>query len=608
MRNKKQSTPVERSATRRPFGRRLLVYMALLSLGPLVVMAYQGYHCARQAIIELQEVHLRSLLELEKARISSWVNGVEADMRLLAFDPCLRGECGTEGGMPTIKTDPQTGMCQLYDAQRHLSVFTAVAIFDRSGKRMAAACRPGGRPLGDGLLRMVDTSPQQQGFRLLSGKPGAGFPDRLFALYPVEESDGQPGGTVMGSLDIAASLRPLLALESGLGSTGKVYLVSPDRQRIIAPQPVRQPEDLLRGLPSAILSPGTSVVTGYVDYRHRNVLGISTRLPRLGWTLVVEEDQAEVFKWLSTLKIRAVLTGLVTLVLALFVAVASARRLSRPLNELARVSRRIASGRHDDRLGPMEGAEAQDVSRAFNHMLDELEASQRRLIQTASLAAVGELSSSIVHEIRNPLSSVKMNLQALRRKVGDDPAHSELADIATTQVQRIEHMLADLLNFAKPLSLSPEDSSFADLVRALPEVVRSNLESAEVTLEIDDRTGGERFRIDREQLLRALTNLVVNAIQVSPAGARVTVSGEIAVDDTATLRVRVADDGPGISDRIRDKLFQPFFTTRDGGTGLGLANVRKIVEYHNGRVGVANRPTGGAVFELDIPVRHDDTV
>jgi signal transduction histidine kinase len=234
-------------------------------------------------------------------------------------------------------------------------------------------------------------------------------------------------------------------------------------------------------------------------------------------------------------------------------------------------------------------------------MLDELSRMRDRVVRAAALSAVGELSARIVHEMRNPLSSVKMNVKALRQKVAEDPAYAELADIAGEQAARLEHMLSDLLNYGKPIELKRDvlrfDRVAADLESTMGPVAADN----GVTLSVRDGTRGKPFLADREQLLRALSNLVDNGIRAAKGGG-VSVEAVVrGVDAQAELLMTVSDTGPGIADAVREKLFEPFVTTQREGTGLGLANVRKIVQLHGGSVTAENRAAGGAEFRVVLP-------
>jgi signal transduction histidine kinase len=346
-------------------------------------------------------------------------------------------------------------------------------------------------------------------------------------------------GYIVTSLNVAQSIEPILGDRSGLGRTGQIYLLSRDGRYLAAP-PGNSGLTGKKHLRSGHFISGKegmpdhgSTVQEYQNDRGFMVLGAAKRLPVLHWTIVGEIHQAEAFAWLHTLRKRALITGAVTLIIVLVLAGISSKTLSRPLREMAAVSRKIAKGYHEERLSAFSGAEAREVSRAFNKMLDRLAASHRRLQHAASLAVVGELSSSIVHEIRNPLSSIKLNLQALHRKVENDRAHAELADIAMTQVARLEKMLTGLLNYGKPLDLQLGRTNAGELVRDAVELARKEREEKQVSIEIEDHAGQNILIADAEQIRRALTNLVVNAVQVAPKSGKVLITAPSVRDMTA---------------------------------------------------------------------------
>ncbi len=230
---------------------------------------------------------------------------------------------------------------------------------------------------------------------------------------------------------------------------------------------------------------------------------------------------------------------------------------------------------------------------------------ERALAQTASLARIGELTSSIAHEMRNPLSSINMNIKTIQQELGDaNPAFHELATIAQEQSRRLENMLNDLLNYGRPLTLQIRPTSFSALVEATFNAIARPRDEKKITIKVHDNLGDTLLEIDRELMIRALTNLVLNAIQWSPEESTIAIasrlSSTISAHDQAIIEVR--DCGPGLDSSKSHRLFQPFMTSRPGGTGLGLANVRKIVEYHGGSVTGCNHAEGGALFTITIPI------
>ena len=235
---------------------------------------------------------------------------------------------------------------------------------------------------------------------------------------------------------------------------------------------------------------------------------------------------------------------------------------------------------------------------------------ERALAKTASLTAIGELTSSIAHEMRNPLSSIKMNIQMIQQKLHkEDATFAELAEITCQQSLRLETMLNDLLSYGKPLQLNLSRSTFPALMRETLIAIAQEKTDKGVGVEINNSLDDELpLEVDVELFTRAFSNLMLNAIQWSPQGGTVQVTARRSrqTDQEQQIIIQVRDNGPGINPEKSGRLFQPFFTTRQGGTGLGLANVRKIVEYHNGTIIGENSPTGGAVFTISLPLPQQE--
>lgn len=580
---------------------RIMLWMLPIALGPLIIMAVQGYHCARQAVITSEQEHLQSVLASRQTRLEAWLDQITSDFRFLEVSPCLRGLC--HGGDAVQHATRCTEACNLlndlkagspfysffgtYDAEWRLLTSTTDSECHVHPEEHIVAhghVLPA-RALRDELDRAAD---------LVLIPPHVCTGGRLIMHAGRRLAPAASPGVVylVADLDASASVDPILADRTGLGETGRAYLVL-EGELYPAPE---------NGAHEISVASWSRRVARYRSPLGGTVLGVAIPIPALASQLVVEIEEREAFRWLGILRTRALVTGLLTLALVLLLAVRAARLLASPLRELAAVARRIADGRIEERVGRLPGTEAQTLAATFNQMVDQLDATHRRLQQTAALAAVGELSSSIVHEMRNPLSSIKMNLQALGAKVADDDMHAELAEIASEQVLRLERMLSELLNYGKPLQLKLGEIVFSDLAREVLELTREAIAEKELKIAVIDETGGEPLRADAEQLTRALTNLLLNAHQASPPGGQIEFTARI----SGALEISVADRGPGLPAEDADQLFQPFFTTREEGTGLGLANVKKIVECHGGTVFARDRVGGGARIGLRLPRRGVD--
>jgi len=580
---------------------RILKWMVVIALGPLLAVAYQGYHCGRKAVIESQKEHIRSVALGRKQILSQWLDQRKKEINILSLTPQVYQICSH--GMMDSGGDRQH--CNLMNFIREGdAAYRNIILYDLNWAEVLWAERTGTNAeslkIPEELKNRLRENPavlhtlfrkqDQKEIELLIGKT-------------IETSDNQPAGFVVASLNLTLTLKPILEDRTGLGKTGKIYIVSPEGRYEYPPAGSEGIFGEKAAIPFEMLSRDVKDVMEYRDFRSRKVVGSSTFVPDLGGIVVAEIDRDEAFAWLNILKTRAFMTAAITFFIAIILSLKIASRLSQPLRELAKVSRKIAQGRHEERLGNLEGIEAREVAAAFNAMLDEVEITHKRLVQFSALAAVGEISSSIVHEMRNPLSTVKINLQALRKRVEQDEAFLELAELALTQVRRLEKMSTDLLGYGKPLTLHPERLRFADLIKDIVPVLEKEIEAKGLTLRIQDQSEDRELWADPEHIQRCLTNLVSNAIQASPPGAEITISSLIPSGNPGRIEISVADQGEGIPESYRERLFQPFFTTRETGTGLGLANVKKIVELHQGSVRAGNRPDKGAVFTIILPLK-----
>jgi signal transduction histidine kinase len=596
--------PTDRVARFQSVRWRILFWMLLVALGPLVIMAAQGYHCARQGIIASQEAHLQSVLQSRETRLQAWLDQIHSDLGFLSVSPCVRGLCG----MSAATSDPVccAQACSLFDDLRSESSFYRdLVTYDSSWNPVVRSGRAGELHAGESvpILAALRESLQTATGPVLT--PLHLHADGRLSMYAgqrVSDSHADRPAYIVASLAASARIDPILADRTGLGETGKAYLLLGEELYLDSGVLRRFPAMGGTSAPPAAADDARQLVGRYRDHLGVPVLGVATALRELAGVLVVEMAEGEAFAWLGVLRDRAIVTGLITLLLVILIASRGARALAQPLRELASVARRIAGGHTEDRVRRLAGAEADEVARAFNRMLDELAASHKRLAQAASLAAVGELSSSVVHEMRNPLSSIKLNLQALRRKVAGDPDHAELAEIASGQVARLERMLTELLGYGKPLQLNPREVRFATIAAEVIDLARPEVDERQVRLEVVDQTGDATVLADPEHLRRALINLVANAVQASVRGGRVVLTADVSEDAPGRMQITVADEGRGIEKVAEEHLFQPFFTTREEGTGLGLANVKKIAECHGGTAFARNRAGNGALFGILLPL------
>lgn len=294
-------------------------------------------------------------------------------------------------------------------------------------------------------------------------------------------------------------------------------------------------------------------------------------------------------------------------------AIAFAARALRPVRTLTEGVSRIRQGDYSARLGLTGDDEIAVLAREFDALArslkereEQLQQKQQELVRAERLAAVGRVAAQIAHEVRNPLSSIGLNVEMLEEQLGqasfrDASASSEtraLLRAITGEVDRLTEVTEEHLKLARqrPPSLAPEDVG-AVLERVIA-FSRGELERAGVAVAVERASGTLVAPVDEGQLRQVLLNLVRNAREAMPKGGTLTLAARV-VDKEIVLEVR--DTGSGVPAEAREKIFEPLFSTKQGGTGLGLSLSRQIIEAHHGSLTVADAAGGGSIFTIRLP-------
>ncbi len=233
--------------------------------------------------------------------------------------------------------------------------------------------------------------------------------------------------------------------------------------------------------------------------------------------------------------------------------------------------------------------------------LTEVQEMRERVRKADRLAAVGELSAGIAHELRNPLASINGSIEMLAGELELTGENRGLMQLIMRESDRLERIIADFLEFAR---LRPPRKRTIQISTCLTEVLvllKNNTEkSAGIDISVEDHTSEVFVGADDEQLRQVLTSIAVNACEAMPDGGNLRIVTE--QEEPGWLRISFRDDGPGINDEDVASLFEPFFTTKDGGTGLGLAIANRIILAHGGTIEFRNCKNGGSEFVIVLPV------
>ena len=231
--------------------------------------------------------------------------------------------------------------------------------------------------------------------------------------------------------------------------------------------------------------------------------------------------------------------------------------------------------------------------------LSELKATQERLILAEKMAAIGRLTASLAHEIRNPLGAIYNSVDALSRRLRLEERDRRQMDVVLLATERLEALLRDFLSFARPRTLETTRGPLRTVVDRTVELVKSDPRfQSTVEITVTEAAPLPDVSMDPSLMGQALLNLLINAAQAMDGTGRIDIALE---SDGDGIAIRLSDTGPGIPPEFRHRLFDPFFSTRAGGTGLGLAVVHRIVVDHGGTIEVSSPPGAGATFAIRIP-------
>ena len=578
--------------------KRILICLTVMGLSPLLVMALESQYVGKKALIESEKGHLGYALKSRLAWLNAWLYHTKKEFYYAGLSDCAQGRCTGEN-----KSKGLLPVCsKLLTVERGHATYSSLATYDDNWGIIVVS--------SDTADKGPD-SPADHIKKLLERADGfVAAPDYIYENGRVLVPVGHPAfnmenkriAYVVGNLDLTKSITKIFGNTSDLGETGKVFLISKDGRYLWHPDHDPRMIGTKAEIPQEILRQPFNQIKRYKNKAGEKMIGIAGKVEQgMDWLMVVEVKEAEAFRWLTKGLFYGAFTGIATLLALSVYALRSSKKLSQPLMELARVARNISKGQRQERVPRFDDHEPREVGEAFNQMLDQLEVNQRALAHAASLAAVGELSSSIVHEMRNPLSSIKMNLKAVAEKVKDEPDYAEMAELTLQQSKRLEAMLADLMQYGKPLELVREDTDFQDLANTAINTLVSQAAAKNIAIRLVNNLGNKTLFVDRERMIQAITNLLANAIVWSPSESELVLEADLEINGKEIV-ISVSDKGKGIKEKLLNKIFQPFFTTREEGTGLGLANVRKIIEYHGGTVFAKNNPNGGSTFTIKLPM------
>jgi signal transduction histidine kinase len=322
--------------------------------------------------------------------------------------------------------------------------------------------------------------------------------------------------------------------------------------------------------------------------------------PGFGWRITMVQPKSIALAPVRQMGWAFVLLLVSTIVIAALIVIPVSASLARPLHRLTDFARNFI--REQRAVPPPTGgpAEIRELSSAFQQMILDLEQLKENLTHAAKLAMVGEMAAALTHEVRTPLGILRSSAQLLLREPGLSEEGREVCGFIITETERMNRLISTLLDSARARPPELLQINLAGLAQQVIAMLQSQAGKKNIALQFTGTSDASlaTASCDKEQITQVLLNLLLNALQILPDGGRIEVALRREAD---SVLLEVADDGPGIAPEFCERVFDPFFTQRSGGIGLGLAVVRQIVAAHGGEIGAGRSHLGGALFRLRLP-------
>jgi signal transduction histidine kinase len=295
---------------------------------------------------------------------------------------------------------------------------------------------------------------------------------------------------------------------------------------------------------------------------------------------------------------RALALAVIVILLAVFlISQLVTRRVTAPLDQLVTFTRTVSDTPDTTARAGTGTDEVGRLGTAFNEMLDRLRQSREALVRSEKLGLAGLLAARVAHDIRNPLSSMKMEAQLLQRRATDSEDRASLAAILH-DITTVEAVVRDLLEVARPDQLRREPTDPNTVIARLLDHLAPQLAHRRIELSTSLRAPATTLPLDAQRFGQALLNIIVNACDAMPGGGRLDVATS---QNDGSFHIEIRDDGTGIDPAVADRVFDPFVSTKRDGVGLGLVNAKTVIESHGGTIELEPRSPRGTIARVTLP-------
>jgi len=433
------------------------------------------------------------------------------------------------------------------------------------------------------------------------------FDEKLGRIVKAEapitsEDNSQRLGLLLFVTDMR-NFDPLLLDRTGLKETGEAYFVNPEKimaseSRFIEDAAFNQEVDTF-GVRQCLEN--NSEVHGdiYTDYRGEPIIGYSKCMLENGVVLLVEADVQEMTSTLDQFQNQFLVVLVSTGVVVFFISISIGRKMAKPVTKLSHFANELAEENFDAKLDLKQKDEIGQLGGVMANMGEKLSQKINQLKKTNALlermSVIGELTGRLVHDLKNPLGVINMTTQMMKMETSDEKGLNRIKNIDESY-SSIMTQIQDVLDYIKEGKFTFRENSLSVIISKaikmtqIPDKVKLNQELKEIIISADSL-----------KLQVVFSNLLRNAVEAMEGKGEINIRVE---DMKDKVKIEFEDSGSGIPSKVLDKIFDPMFTTKSTGTGLGLVSCKKIIERHNGEIKIKNNPT---TFTITLPKESMET-
>ena len=396
-----------------------------------------------------------------------------------------------------------------------------------------------------------------------------------------------------------------------VGDGGYAFLVDQQGRNVAHPHFPPYEYDLKNSRDHSLRELLMDMMAGVSGWKHYTFEGVEKMaafafIPAMGWSLAVTIPSIELKKEAQAIQRRILQVVVLTLVLTVVGVTLLSYYLMRPVRNLVAATHHISKGDLSHEIPIRTRDELGDLTRSFNRMTKNLSRIQNELIRSEKLISLGRLSAGVAHEIRNPLNAMKGAIVFLRRKRSEDPLIREYTQLVSEEIDRLSNFVTEFLYFAKQSLPRPEPTDMKELILSTQNLFQKEAQERGIQFKNYLDPSIPLIHIDANQMGQVLVNLLINAMDAMPHGGSLIFSSSFR-KNTGTdgskrlIRIIIKDTGDGIAPEHIKNIFDPFFSTKESGTGLGLPLSLGIVENHGGKLNISSEPGGGTTVSVELP-------